>query len=142
MSSVSRPVIIPHPNEMKKISDFQNQLLQTWRGLLIPVYPLFIEIPEEVKNENAFSCLIEGLFFEDDKIGCTVSLKTDKKALTGSLILARIRKDKIFNDNPDFKNKDLFPLKLPVFKLALVEFTESENLLEWKIVSEKWIKSA
>ncbi len=142
MSSVSRPVIIPHPNEMKKISDFQNQLLQSGSGLLLPVYPLFIEIPEEVKNEKAFSCLIEGLFFEGDKIGCTVSLKTDKKALKGRLILARIRNDKIFNENPDLDNKDLFPLKLPVFKVAEVEFTESENLLEWKILSEKWIKSA
>ena len=168
--SWSETVIIPHPNEQKKLSDLQKIILNTIekeirqreenmapaedREIWAPSFPLYVngfsENEENSKNlaewkREIQGCRLTNLRLEKDRIFLEADIKGKDKNFSGLLQLAcRIEGNEKTDINKDIfeKAQTFFPLLLPVFRLAAVDFTEEDCHREWTVRDSVWIKKS
>ncbi|MDE6773132.1 MAG: hypothetical protein K2J14_00665, partial [Treponemataceae bacterium] len=56
-------------------------------------------------------------------------------------IAQRLATDPATYDAPPLPASDALPLRLPVFRIAHVAFTQTETRTEWTVLESKWVKT-
>lgn len=146
--------IIPHGNEFKKIRTLQEKICKGSGS--IPIFPIMVRMESEFSGMEIKSCSVEGISTEgrfvylDAKIGSDPN-KCENGFFSGRIKIA-MKRQGFFSGNERAEEafKADLPINFPVFKIAETDFTDSdtdenreegEYSTEWKILSEKWVKS-
>lgn len=157
-------VIIPHPNELKKISMIQESVCTFIQNDFIsgehadifctPLYPQYIRPTldetnnSKIDNEKILSCTLKSISFNGTKIIINAEIATEKEKLNCFLPIAKIygTSKELFTKNYRQDETEFFPISLPVFRIAKVQFkkkaTEKETPLEWVVINSKWAKES
>ncbi|MDE6349572.1 MAG: hypothetical protein K2K67_01030, partial [Treponemataceae bacterium] len=56
-------------------------------------------------------------------------------------IAQRLATDPATYDAPPLPASDAIPLRLPVFRIARVAFTQTETRTDWTVLESKWVKT-
>lgn len=142
-------VIIPHPNELKKIADFQRQLcarLSHGGEIWMPCFPLYVRGWFDGGSladlrKRICACTLKGARKEDDRIVLDAEIIAGAETMLGSMEIARkVRKTQEDSDTAALKDGEPFPMRLPVFRLAQIEFTQTDARTEWTVTESAWVK--
>ena len=167
-------VIIPHPNELKKLADLQRKLSaalsvrgETW----MPGFPTCVRGIDGMENlcagekglsgiqEMVAGCELTGLCVTENAVSAKASVSTRTGTLNGMVKLAEKLRENVdepreSTDEPPCSQKDgtqkrvleeaaaIFPLRLPVFRVAKVLFSQEGSRTEWTVAESKWIKTS
>ncbi len=165
----SEIVIIPHPNEQKKIADVQKRVLLALQegcrdeSVWAPSVPLYVRDVCDAKAKKLADwkkSLRECMLTEVRADGERIVLKTEIVTAEGKKISANLKlaeqirsghekaKDrqsaaaavsKAFGS--DMAERFPLPLRLAVFRLAQVEFRSTETHTEWTVEDSIWVKT-
>lgn len=152
-------VIIPHPNELKRLSDWQRKLsasLSHGGEIWMPCFPLYVMMADKAGisgwGKAICGCTLAGVRAEGDTIVADAEIAATPcgEKIAGKLEIAR----KLQEAKPGEQNTvacsvaassadcadSLFPLRLPVFRVAKVLFSQENARTEWTVTESKWIK--
>lgn len=157
-ASISETVIIPHPTENAKLSKLQKELCAAF--LLAPVLPLYVRLEENsqetVQKAKSLKCTLTAPCYdaESKSVYCPAEIiagdgkdSAKTSACSGRLLLSRALEGlskPIAADNEIAATggmESLFPLRLPVVRIAEVKFTGNENSMQWEVEKARWVKS-
>ena len=166
-------VIIPHPNEMKKLTDLQKQICATLshdEKIVSPRFPLYVRgnFEDDTVYKAGKSGQTNDLQVERQQLpeltklicGCTltkirtegktialdaeITLNTEPiaKKIAGRLEIARWLRGKTDDTQKTLCGmaETILPIKLPVFRIASVFFTQDNARTAWLVHESKWIK--
>jgi hypothetical protein len=150
-SIIRQHMIIPHPNEMKIITELQRKLCSRMMDLIAetntsgyfaPLFPLYIPVPDAAYAATVCSCMLGSPVYSETGIGIPAELGCTAPH-TGTVVLniGEFKKLKInlslLENIPE--NQD-FSLNLPVFRIAEVEIQQSAAGIYWTVIQSRWIK--
>lgn len=161
-------VIIPHPTEMKKLTDLQKRVLRVLQEqcadgtVWVPTFPLYVRgwtcADENLAawGKRITDCTLAGVRLSDDG-ECLVAdakITAQTETLLGAVTLARQLRTTgdaahgAMSENSRDKAQtaiaaiaeSALPLRLPVFREARVEFVCAGARTEWTVGESRWIK--
>lgn len=140
---MSEKIVIPHGNQMKTIREIQDEICRKVH-FFYPCSHFFIRFEENVVFDSILSIIIEEITLIDSDVFLTASMNSGNRKFHGKIFLGSHLNDtdnkKILFENFSFSEKKL-PFILPVFKIANAVISDGKNSLQWKIISEKWVKA-
>lgn len=138
MSTSECQVIIPHPNQIKILTDFQKILTATEPGRFFPAFPLYVKDFKSPIEASSFSCVIENCRIEGGEVIADALIEGENLKRKGRIVLAKVLDQKA-GSLPS--SGDFFPLKMRVFRLAQAVFTNKDGLESWEVTDERWVKA-
>lgn len=132
--TTTETAVIPHGNEAKTIRKIQDELCRKTGA--VPTFPLFVRFgagAEDIRDIE--SCSAEGISAGGKSIFIRASASTGRGEIRGAI---QIAKDAEF---PGRAEGTPASVRLPVFRVARVSFSEDRDGCEWEILSERWVKS-
>lgn len=146
MDARTETVIIPHPNEQNRIAELQRQILRdvqahaTDGDVWLPLFPPYVRGLAE--NATASACVITQARRDGDRIVLDAEAATQAGTAHLTLPIAqRLATAPATHDAPPLPASDALPLRLPVFRIARVAFTQTETRTEWTVLESKWVKT-
>lgn len=146
MDARTETVIIPHPNEQNRIAELQRQILRALQAqaadgeLWLPLFPPYVRALAE--NAVVSACTIIQARRDGDRIVLDAEVATQAGTAHLTLPIAqRLATAPATHDAPPLPANDALPLRLPVFRIARVAFTQTETRTEWTVLESKWVKT-
>lgn len=146
MDEQTETVIIPHPNEQKKIAELQQQILRALQAhasdgeVWLPLFPPYVRGLAETATASA--CTITQARRADDRIVLDAEAATQTGTAHLTLPIAqRLAASPATDNAPQLPADDALPLRLPVFRMARVAFTQTETRTDWTVLESKWVKT-
>lgn len=133
-------IIIPHPNDLQKLADFQKNLCMKLN--LIPVFPIFIRkislINSAEESKKIQSVKISEIRQNGTNFFLIFTILFEKMEEEAQILIARMAKN-------DENQKNISKVKKPdlilsSFRVCEAEINEQKDSMEWKITTEKWCK--
>lgn len=149
MDARTETVIIPHPNEQATLAAAQRRLLcalqeQADGALWIPLYPPYLRgLPEDAA---VTSCVLTRLRADGERI----VLDAEAATPTGTLRLTLPLALRLATKSPAQggaaqttlpRTDGALPLRLPVFRIARVTFTQTGARTDWTVDESRWVKA-
>ena len=146
MDARTETVIIPHPNEQNRIAELQRQILRdvqahaTDGDVWLPLFPLYVRGLTE--NAVVSACVITQARRDGDRIVLDAEAATPTGTARLTLPIAQqLATTPGADDAPSLPADDALPLRLPVFRIARVAFTQTETRTDWTVLESKWVKA-
>lgn len=146
MDARTETVIIPHPNEQNRIAELQRQILRALQAhaaggeVWLPLFPPYVRGLAE--NAVVSACTITQARRDGDRIVLDAEAATQTGTAHLTLPIAqRLATIPAADDTPPLPATDALPLRLPVFRMARVAFTQTETRTEWTVLESKWVKA-
>ncbi|MBQ7159318.1 MAG: hypothetical protein IJS09_07870 [Treponema sp.] len=154
-------VLIPHPNELKKLADAQKKTLQAIQEICsdkviwAPIFPLYVcEFDNNKKNtfdaegKKISGCELTDAYVENNRIILNAKLTAADDIFYGILTLAKCVRTNAdtAQDTNDMQKTiasifgDILPLRLPVFRVALADFSQTGTQTAWSVRESRWVK--
>ncbi|MDE5614399.1 MAG: hypothetical protein K2I74_07135 [Treponemataceae bacterium] len=144
MDAQTETMIIPHPNEQNTIAELQRQILRDVQAhaadgeVWLPLFPPYVRGLAE--NAVVSACTITQARRDGDRIMLDAEAATPTGTAHLTLPIAQ-RLATATHDAPPLPASDALPLRLPVFRIARVAFTQTETRTEWTVLESKWVKT-
>lgn len=146
MDAQTETVIIPHPNELNRIAELQRQILRDVQAhaadgeVWLPLFPPYVRGLAE--NAVVSACTITQARRDGDRIVLDAEAATQAGTAHLTMPIAqRLATNPATHDALPLPASDGLPLRLPVFRIARVAFTQTETSTEWTVLESKWVKT-
>lgn len=147
-------VIIPHPNEQKRLADAQKAMLSAAQArtgdVWVPWFPLYVrgfgESTLATAKNDFLGCAIAGARVTEDSVVFDAEVVTKGGMCAGIVTVAKRLRGGGDAEADDLQRAvsaacgDAFPMRLPVFRVARVEFRQSDERVEWTVQESAWVK--
>ncbi|MDE7140927.1 MAG: hypothetical protein K2M90_03520 [Treponemataceae bacterium] len=146
MDARTETVIIPHPNEQNRIAELQRHILRALQAqaadgeVWLPLFPPYVRGLAE--NAVVSACTITQARRDGDRIVLDAEAATPTGTAHLTLPIAQqLATTPATHDALPLSASDGLPLRLPVFRIARVAFTQTETRTEWTVLESKWVKA-